>query len=53
MPLSTAELLHSSAVLVEALLLCCRFPAIYVLKYQNMRNDKFKELREELKDSSK
>ena len=36
-----------------ALLLCCSFPAIYVLKYQNMRNDKFKELREELRDSSK
>ena len=37
----------------EATLLCCSFPAIYVLKYQNMRNDKFKELREELRDSSK
>ena len=30
-----------------------RYPSIYVLRYRNMRNDKFKELREELKDSSK
>ena len=30
-----------------------RYPTIYVLKYQNMRNDKLKELREELRESSR
>ena len=31
----------------------CRFPNIYVFQYFNMRNDKLKELREQLLDSSK
>ena len=31
----------------------CRYPAVYVFKHDNLRNDKFKELREELKDTSR
>ena len=30
-----------------------RYPTIYLVRYENMRNDKFKELREELLESSK
>ena len=31
----------------------CRHPSVYLFKYQNMRNDKFKELREQVQGSSK
>ncbi len=30
-----------------------RYPYVYLFKYQNMRNDKFKELREQVQGSSK
>jgi mRNA turnover protein 4 len=36
--------------------LCSRhrsYPNVYVFKFHNMRNEKFKELRDELKDSSR
>lgn len=29
------------------------YPAVYLFKYENMRNDKFKELRDRLRDSSR
>jgi len=31
----------------------CRFPALYLFRYFNMRTEQFKELRQELQDSSR
>lgn len=31
----------------------CRYPSIYLFKFYNMRNEKFKELRDELKENSR
>lgn len=33
--------------------LCDEYPAVYVFRYRNMRNDRFKELRDDLKASSR
>ena len=34
-------------------ILSCRYPTVYLFKYKNFRNDKFKELRDSLRHSSK